>query len=81
MTTTDHDQWGPEHDADAWAPTEFPAIATEPATFAEYLRDQAGYYYSLDDQYSVALAKLLADEATSLERRGARWARKADPAF
>lgn len=39
--------------------TDFPAIAADTQTFAGYLRDQAGYYRSLDSEYADKLAEIL----------------------
>lgn len=64
-----------------WTTTDSPAINADPETFAEYLRDQAGYYRSLDTEYSLKLAYELDGMATSIERRDARRAAKCDPAF
>ena len=50
--------------------TDFPAIAASTQTFAEYLREQANYYLSLDSEYSHKVAEILAVEATRLIHRG-----------
>ena len=64
-----------------WGVTDLPAIALEPTTFVEYLRDQAGYYRSLDDTYSIAVADILEAEALHLERREKRRAAEQEPAM
>lgn len=43
--------------------TDFPAIAADTQTFAEYLREQANYYLSLDSEYSHKVAEILEAQA------------------
>lgn len=65
MTTTTEAPAGAQ--PDPWAAydglsvslTDFPAIAADTQTFAGYLRDQAGYYRSLDSEYADKLAEIL----------------------
>lgn len=73
MTTTTEAPAGAQ--PDPWAAydgltvdiTDSPAIAADTQTFAGYLRDQAGYYRSLDSEYADKLAELISAHATLIE--------------
>lgn len=54
-------------DIEVWMATDSPAINADPMTFAEYLRDQAGYYASLDTEYSHKVAEMMIAQAEMAE--------------
>lgn len=47
-------------DIEIWMTTQLPAIQADPQTFIDYMRDQEAYYRSLDSEYSVQFAELIA---------------------
>lgn len=50
-----------------WRTTDSPAINADPQTFADYLRDQAAYYASLDTEYANQVAQILMGSAEMSE--------------
>ncbi len=63
------DPWA-AYDGQVVTLTDFPAIAADTQTFADYLQEQANYYLSLDCEYAHKVAEILAVEATRLIHRG-----------